>query len=676
MVDRSRSDVSAEAKLQEMIKAVEGEVAARRKTSKDRWRRIGTGQRLGSSPEDRIYGFPSAGNPPVANGKLVQLAARGAMTSARVLATNGRLVLRCFDDLGNTIRGARIRWDSTWLFEELKRVLERLSPVGRLQRLLLEPREAQTELAPLAEPLDQVTRNLNADQTRVVRRAVGSDLSLVWGPPGSGKTTTLAALAEAWYREGVTLLVTAWSNRTVDKLLLAIAERLEPKLPDRRILRVGPIESCELRERYGQYVATDGLHELESRSDVSCFDRADAVREVLDRHLAASCDPEASPDPVESELQDILRSDRKQLEAQKASVLQATETARSDLLDRARVVATTLPRTYLPGQLERRFGAMILDEASAASVPGIVAASDRATTHLVVAGDPRQLPPVVRSRNKQVRDWMERDAFAVGGVIPPRSGAERPSCLSVLPTQYRMHPRIANMVSELAYGSRLETTSTWTAPADPPPALGGDPLVLVDTSRLPAFFARKTVGGNDPSERPDRSNLLHRIVVGRLLHDIFDSEVASPSHETAVLTPYRDQVTYLHKGFGHLHPATISTVHGAQGEEYGTVLLDLPEQEGVPISPFMKARSVEHKGARVLNVAASRAKQQLIVIANLDYFRPRHRRAPFAWRFLQLVAKHASGVLDAEEVLSTIFGEAPRMTEAAPEPSCPGASTA
>lgn len=659
-----------DATLQEMVRAVEGELAALRSSNKDRWRRIGTGQRLGTKPDDQIYGFPAGADVPVPIGQMVQLAARDTRTAARVLARNGRLVLRCFDDLGPRAVGARICWDTTWLLEELRSALERLPPVGGLQRLLLDPRGARTGLAKLDGTLSRVTRDLNFDQTRSVRRAVGSDYSLVWGPPGAGKTTTLAALAESWYHDGTTLLVTAWSNRTVDRLLLAIAERLEAELPDRRILRVGPIMSRELRERYGRYVATDGLHQIGERTDVSCFDLADAVREVLQRYLAASCHPDQGHDPVGPKVQEILSSDLETLERHEASVLQATEIARGALMDRARIVATTLPRCYLPDQLERQFDGMIVDEASAATVPALVAASARATKHLVVAGDPRQLPPVVHSRDRLVRKWMERDAFAVGGVIPPRPGAERPKCLSVLPTQYRMHPDIAAMVSELAYGKRLETASSWTPPSTPPPALDGLPLVLIDTSGLPRFLcAQKTVPSTDGPRGPKRTNLLHTILVGRLLRDTVGTRgsSASPSIEAAVITPYRKQMSFLEDGLASRFPATFSTVHGAQGEEYDTVIVDLPSTGGVRLSPFMRARGLEHNGARMLNVAASRARDQLIVVADLDYFRPRQREAPFAWRFLRLVRKHASKVLDAEEVLRSLPGPSSRTSEPGPE---------
>jgi Cdc6-like AAA superfamily ATPase len=50
-----------------------------------------------------------------------------------------------------------------------------------------------------AEPHASVTQvgGANPDQIDAVRRSLGSETSYVWGPPGTGKTTTLARIVEA-----------------------------------------------------------------------------------------------------------------------------------------------------------------------------------------------------------------------------------------------------------------------------------------------------------------------------------------------------------------------------------------------------------------------------------------------------------------------------------------------
>jgi DNA replication ATP-dependent helicase Dna2 len=63
----------------------------------------------------------------------------------------------------------------------------------------------------------------NAAQNEAVRRAVGAeDFALVHGPPGTGKTYTLARIVRALADRGQRVLVSAFTNRAVDNALEAL----------------------------------------------------------------------------------------------------------------------------------------------------------------------------------------------------------------------------------------------------------------------------------------------------------------------------------------------------------------------------------------------------------------------------------------------------------------------
>ncbi len=63
----------------------------------------------------------------------------------------------------------------------------------------------------------------NESQNRAVRRAVGAqDFALVHGPPGTGKTYTLARIVRALVADGQRVLVSAFTNRAVDNALAAL----------------------------------------------------------------------------------------------------------------------------------------------------------------------------------------------------------------------------------------------------------------------------------------------------------------------------------------------------------------------------------------------------------------------------------------------------------------------
>ena len=60
----------------------------------------------------------------------------------------------------------------------------------------------------------------NAAQNEAVQRAVGAeDFALVHGPPGTGKTFTLARIVQALVADGQRVLVSAFTNRAVDNAL-------------------------------------------------------------------------------------------------------------------------------------------------------------------------------------------------------------------------------------------------------------------------------------------------------------------------------------------------------------------------------------------------------------------------------------------------------------------------
>jgi len=66
----------------------------------------------------------------------------------------------------------------------------------------------------------------NPAQDRAVRRAVGAeDFALIHGPPGTGKTYTLATLVDALVERGERVLLSAFTNRAVDNAVEALLEQ-------------------------------------------------------------------------------------------------------------------------------------------------------------------------------------------------------------------------------------------------------------------------------------------------------------------------------------------------------------------------------------------------------------------------------------------------------------------
>jgi hypothetical protein len=68
--------------------------------------------------------------------------------------------------------------------------------------------------------------SLNEFQNKAVSKALGSQVFFIWGPPGTGKTTTLAALLQQAFTNGETLLLTSNTNVAVDNALVKVEREI------------------------------------------------------------------------------------------------------------------------------------------------------------------------------------------------------------------------------------------------------------------------------------------------------------------------------------------------------------------------------------------------------------------------------------------------------------------
>jgi len=94
--------------------------------------------------------------------------------------------------------------------------------------------------APKFEPIEETFIDNNDAQNEAVRAAVGAeDFALIHGPPGTGKTYTIASAIRAMVERGERVLLSAFTNRAVDNALEATLEQLEGVLEPEQIVRVG-----------------------------------------------------------------------------------------------------------------------------------------------------------------------------------------------------------------------------------------------------------------------------------------------------------------------------------------------------------------------------------------------------------------------------------------------------
>ena len=432
---------------------------------------------------------------------------------------------------------------------------------------------------------------LNADQRLAAAHALlAEDVALVHGPPGTGKTRVLVDVVVAAAARGERVLCLCASNAAVDHLALSVLAR-QPSLA---LARFGdPARAHEDLEAHTLYGLTqhhphrvlakellDQAHKLLR----GARRRSDSGREAWQRERDARV--EASK----------LFADVRRLE----------RTAADDVLNKTRVLCGTLT-----GRLDElldpdnTFTLLVVDEASQALTPALLLPLSLLgpAGHIVLAGDHKQLPPVVMADDANA---LKTTAFAALRQADVAHGAYS----HMLTVQHRMHELLTWFPSERFYDGALvahPSVATTTLPAAPDGdkglALPARVLDVIDTAGAGFDEARAT-------ERSSIDNAGEARIVALIVNDLLDRGVVG-ANEIGVITPYAAQSARLQRELGALIDAglEVDSVDGFQGREKRVIVFSAVRSNDRAEVGFLA-------DARRLNVAVTRAKQKLVVIGD------------------------------------------------------------
>lgn len=523
--------------------------------------------------------------------------------------------------MGERLDGAELEFDPTWLLSELSRRLaevaedpEEFFPETVLGAFGRHPPELGREVPRLPSSED-----LNAPQREALERVLGSSAQLVWGPPGTGKSRLVARAALELARRG-RVLVAATTNGAVDEIAGRLAAIADPALVDAdRIIRVGFDVGAvpEARLDFGAALARRieggaggvdrALADVETQLGARPPKRAGSSPPA-----GASARPRAAvanPYARAGRLLALARS-RGDAEAARAAGRALSEIARQAVrvLEEAHIVLTTFARLSIRDELrDLRFESLLVDEASTAPLPYMAVAASRVRGAVIAVGDFQQLPPVVASTAPSAERWLRTDLFREVRVVDETRGdglpGSRDELCAMLDVQYRMAPEIREVVSDLFYGGRLRD-----APEVGERPRRGRALRVLDTSAL------------DPRvERADgsRRNQAHAEVVA----DFLDQAVRDGISEIAVVSPYRAQTRHVRdlvrRRLGRAAPAglRVSTIHRFQGREKRLVVIDTVDAP--PGRSWFLDERRNPDFPRLLNVALSRARENLVIVATV-----------------------------------------------------------
>jgi hypothetical protein len=315
---------------------------------------------------------------------------------------------------------------------------------------------------------------------------------------------------------------------------------------------------------------------------------------------------------VESQLEQAEEQKRPLIE-EISDINKQLDDIRKSVLDRARIVGATVTKAYLSPQLFSEFDVVIVDEASMVMLPALFNTAGLAKEKVVISGDFRQLASIVQTEQKAIFE-------AVGGNVFHSSKndtmkEEKNKRLVMLKEQYRMDDQICRLISSRMYKGILQTAAGYAPSGICPPQPFDRPLTIIDTSPIWPFVNR------DPFN--SRYNLMNALAVRNLCRFLESCGYIQDISSVGVCTPYAAQCKVLQRilaGAGLSTMIETGTVHRYQGDEKHVMIIDIPDSHGEQRAGiFLDADHVEDSGAMLFNVAVSRAKGHLIVVANLAY---------------------------------------------------------
>lgn len=434
--------------------------------------------------------------------------------------------------------------------------------------------------------------DVDESQRGAIHASLTQDLTFIWGPPGTGKTHTLARLIAIAALSGKRVNATSIANVAVDQLarrvvlaLLSSGPAGERLLNQGRVLRFGHARLPEVLAEKRLFPDKAEAQQLRG-----------ALREVRERHRRL---PER-----DAQGRALLQ---KQINDISAALRAVTKTA----INNAAIVLTTAVQVCMESAFsESRFDMMVVDEASMMPIPYAMCMGMFGQAHFVVAGDFRQLGPIAISQTKHALDWLHKDLFSLTGIS---ANANHPA-LQMLVVQRRMHPDVCALVNGPFYLGKLKTaTASSTTRASSLPPLKGRSVTLVEVLTSDGSAVEQTAGH---SRVNPRSAEVTTSVVERLL-------LSDSSAEVGVVTPYRGQVAEIKRRLKDLdlpreqhQRVKVGTVHAFQGSEADVIVWDLVDTRDFRVGRLYHGDS----GDRLCNVAISRAKGKLIIVGDPDAF--------------------------------------------------------
>lgn len=646
------SDSETKKLIKQAISAVEAEIeAVREKPSQDVFF---DGQRSEHSPPEEFYYEFKTQNRSIRFADVV----RGEMDGVDeelelyvVETKEEKITLHFPHNYGETIQSVHLEWENDFILRKLRSELEYLYDTERktyrkrIGRLFDPDRERDGSPDKTARVLDDNKRN--EAQHEALVKSLQNRVLFVWGPPGTGKTSTLGFVIANYLVKGKRVLFASNTNRAVDVGLLSTMKALtaiEKEHLERSVTRFGeialespPLEQVHFEQQLEQ-------HREQQKQKASTLDNTLSRFKKLQDEIDNLVDlGETVPDELKEaieELEDQLNEHGGEM-AVEDKIEELTRVNERKELMGFQLTATTLAKVCTSDLFDGlSYDAVVIDEASMANLPYLMVMAAKAKKHIIVVGDPMQLPPIAVTAHHASRRFLEKDIFTYASNSKTTEDLFswhdfNSPITTFFDTQYRMKQDLAEVLSSVFYEGRLKTTNNkLQAPKN---GSGVSTVNVIDTQKYGPVLTQK-----DDKRGFNPVNEVHLQVVVRMIKRLVINNNVLPD-EIGIMVPFRNSVYDIKdrlygQGFDQIEVGTIHTFQGREKKViiFDTVMSGERQYDGTrhySVRPFDEEKN-GLSVPRLLNVAFSRSKERLVILADMKHIN-RMYREKYLGRLLQ-----------------------------------------
>jgi len=434
------------------------------------------------------------------------------------------------------------------------------------QNLNINRREENVKQISLIPMLLQEGIKMNLCQEKAIKNALMYHLSIVIGPPGSGKTLLLVNLVYN-IKKGSTekILICAQTNQAIDNIIKLLKKFDFPKFV--RVLS----PAKELSEDLD---TTNSVHKLAKEKIYKDPKKYQELIKLIDK----------------KEKNGILNEKDYKNYKQKIADIE------DEIIEDADIVLSTLNNSADERLKDYNFSYVLIDEAAQALEPDTLLPLIHQAQMVVLIGDDKQLGPVVHSEN------AEAAGFSISLFQRLHLLYQNAPFITLLNEQYRMNEKLYEFPNRKFYENKM-VSKVKVLPDEN--IIQNIPWPKKD---FPSFFYN--VSGYEEFENKSFINKDEVLSVFQCVNKLLDNKVDLKN--IGVITFYSAQKQRFYEKFytkEKYQELKIDTVDGFQGMEMDYIIISTVRANPYGMLGFLKSE-------KRLNVSLTRAKKGLIIVGN------------------------------------------------------------